>query len=553
MMSAPKPGGWVPLILLLVVLAVLAALRATIASMPLDRDEGEYAYIAQRWLAGVPPYKESFDQKPPGTFAFYALTFVTLGTSTEAIHWAGQLYTFGTLGCLFLIGRKLGDAWVGVLAALYGGFAAVECSLEGNALNTETVMILPLTAAFLVTLHAVETGRASWQLAAGALSSVAVLCKQPALFNLVYHWLLLTICFGFRPRAGMVFLAGAALPIALVTGYFAACGALSEFWDCTVAHNLYYSASLPLREYPEHLDRALFTTESAGLPPLSLTLGPVFSLAFVGLFTGLRPRANLAAGLPPHHRLWLAGWLFFSLAGASVGGYFRHHYFIQIMPAVSLLAALGTRSLTCWLPLDLRGLTTAAVAGLSVLWGVAYAWEFYVPFKNEEQLVRESKRYYPVTFSESATVARYLVEHTTPDEPIYIFGSEPQVYFYARRTSASRYIFVYPLMTAFADTAARQQQVIRELELKRPRYVVTVPIATSFLRQPDAPRELDDYVECLLAQRYRLVAAVDSWAEGTDTRLVSEEGTPERWHSLMTDVLRNNRCSFFIWRRASDG
>src|SRR5262249_42370580 len=54
---------------LLLISGLALMLRWPIAAIPLERDEGEYAYIAQRWLAGEVPYKGSFDQKPPGVFA----------------------------------------------------------------------------------------------------------------------------------------------------------------------------------------------------------------------------------------------------------------------------------------------------------------------------------------------------------------------------------------------------------------------------------------------------------------------------------------------------
>src|SRR5438105_4217292 len=59
--------------LLAVVFAVACLMRWPVAAIPLERDEGEYAYIGQRWLLGGVPYRDSFDQKPPGTFMAYAL------------------------------------------------------------------------------------------------------------------------------------------------------------------------------------------------------------------------------------------------------------------------------------------------------------------------------------------------------------------------------------------------------------------------------------------------------------------------------------------------
>ena len=45
----------------LVALAALL-LRAPVADLPFERDEGEYAYLAWRWLEGDIPDRDGFDQ-----------------------------------------------------------------------------------------------------------------------------------------------------------------------------------------------------------------------------------------------------------------------------------------------------------------------------------------------------------------------------------------------------------------------------------------------------------------------------------------------------------
>ena len=53
------------LALALVVLASLA-IRVRLLDVPLERDEGEYAYVAQLILEGVPPYQQAYTMKFPG-------------------------------------------------------------------------------------------------------------------------------------------------------------------------------------------------------------------------------------------------------------------------------------------------------------------------------------------------------------------------------------------------------------------------------------------------------------------------------------------------------
>jgi hypothetical protein len=53
-------AGVVGALLALVFLARLGAL-----DVPLERDEGAYAYIAAQWRSGLIPYRDVFDHKPP--------------------------------------------------------------------------------------------------------------------------------------------------------------------------------------------------------------------------------------------------------------------------------------------------------------------------------------------------------------------------------------------------------------------------------------------------------------------------------------------------------
>ena len=56
--------------------------RVRLRDMPIERDEGEYAYAGQLILQGVPPYKEAYNMKLPGTYAAYAAIMAVFGTST---------------------------------------------------------------------------------------------------------------------------------------------------------------------------------------------------------------------------------------------------------------------------------------------------------------------------------------------------------------------------------------------------------------------------------------------------------------------------------------
>ena len=69
------------LLLGVTVAAVLFA-RIRLLGLPLERDEGEYAYAGQLILQGIPPYKLAYNMKFPGTYDAYALIMSIFGQTT---------------------------------------------------------------------------------------------------------------------------------------------------------------------------------------------------------------------------------------------------------------------------------------------------------------------------------------------------------------------------------------------------------------------------------------------------------------------------------------
>ena len=63
--SSNTQYGYTIAVVAVMVLAALVRLR--IAGLPLERDEGEYAYAGQLILNGIPPYQLAFNMKFPGT------------------------------------------------------------------------------------------------------------------------------------------------------------------------------------------------------------------------------------------------------------------------------------------------------------------------------------------------------------------------------------------------------------------------------------------------------------------------------------------------------
>lgn len=111
-------------------------------------------------------------------------------------------------------------------------------------------------------------------------------------------------------------------------------------------------------------------------------------------------------------------------------------------------------------------------------------------------------------FVESPEIAKYIQSHTTANDRIAVLGSEPQIYFYANRKSATGYIYTYALMEQQKYSARMQDEMIQEVNAAQPKYIVYVTIPTSWLARSEKEKILT-WSESYLNQCYNVVGLAD--------------------------------------------
>ena len=70
-------------------------------------------------------------------------------------------------------------------------------------------------------------------------------------------------------------------------------------------------------------------------------------------------------------------------------------------------------------------------------------------------------------FPESIAIAEYIKAHSKEQDKIAVLGSEPQIYFYSNRHSATGYIYVYGLMEDQKYALKMQKEMAEEIEKMR--------------------------------------------------------------------------------------
>jgi len=168
----------------------------------------------------------------------------------------------------------------------------------------------------------------------------------------------------------------------------------------------------------------------------------------------------------------------FSFFATAAGLVFRQHYFILVLPAFALLVGLATGS---WR--QAARTTTGKIMPLLLLVALL-GWGFYVQRDVFFRLspVQACRKIYPGNpFVESLAVADYIRGHSLPDDRVAVLGSEPEIYFLARRHSATGYIYTYPLMERQPYAMKMQKEMAMEIESSRPAYLVLVMYPASWL------------------------------------------------------------------------
>ena len=506
--------AWMPWAALGLVLLIVGGIRLRLLDFPLERDEGEYAYAGQLMLQGVPPYLMAYNMKWPGTYAAYAAIMAVFGETTAGIHFALILITIATAVLTFLLARRIcGDAGAVVAAGTYALLAITQTTL-GIAGHATHFVILPALAGVLLLRDLSPETKLRRVFAAGLLIGVAILAKQAgAAFGLFAAlWVAWREWGGgakdwrrLASRLG-VLAAGGLLPFGVTCGILAIAGVFARFWYWTIEYAAAYASILG---------------PSLGMQLLAETMGGLFADA-----PGLWILAALGVVLlwfSPSlkgWRLFVLGFVFFSFLAVCPGWYFRGHYFILLLPAVGLLAGIAVKVSAEMLARSAPQVSAAVLA--ATLFGLSAAHTLWVGRSIFFQLspIRANRQIYGANpFPESIEIAKFIDQHCLSGSKIAVIGSEPQIYFYSKRRSATGYIYTYPLMEPQPFAAKMQEEMIREIEQANPRYIVFVSVATSWLQRPDSHKRILEWFN-----EYQKTLRIAGIAE-----ILSLEETSYRW------------------------
>ncbi len=479
--------------LLLAICLLPVLLYLPFLAEPFDRDEGVYATIAQGLLHGQAPYRDLFDHKPPLIYGWYALSFAGFGENVAAPRIMASLTLSLTTFGVYRVAHMLLSEREGYAAAAIFGLSLSLVSLQMNA-NTEVFMLLPLVGSLVAFVHGLQKERWHWFLLSGLALGLATMTKPVAIWNLAALLPLLVwvgrgrglLWPALAGKAAAV-LAGCLLMMALVALPFVLIGSGDDFLFANLRYNWLYSVQVPA---PDKLSNFM-----SALGFFLVVAGPLALAALTGFVLLLRSRSWVVAVI-------LAAWFAGSLAGVVSTGRFFTHYWVQLLPALALLAAGAFEFQSARVLAQRLRLGLAWLMGLGLLLTLAANFHAYAASSPEGKHLAKYPDPQAQWDNSSRGLAQYLRTRTSPDQTIYVYGRETQVYFYADRKPAARFIYSEP----FSLDPATLGETIRSLYAAKPAYIVDSlqpPIYPDWQR--DHPPELIR----LLADEYEYAGQVE--------------------------------------------
>ena len=447
----------------------------------LDGDEAIYGTIAALMNMGGDLYGAGgVDNKPPGVFLVYSLTFRVFGAyQMTAVHAAGFIAMTATCVVLYFTARELAGRKAGLLAALFYGLLTAAGNPRLLATNTEILMMLPLAGSFLLML------RRNW-FWSGVLLVAAGAFRQSAAVNLLLVPFAIAWLTSTRSAAIARFTTGLVAGLAAGSLVILATSTPQGFWRWTIQTLTGYASV-------NWTPAFVWLRAKDSIVPFVVDMA-VMWIAAIALAIRWRD-------LDARVRLTVL-WLVVAMAGSLAGGHLSWHYFIQAMGPLAVLSAVAfTR-------FQLRRIVaTAAVIGIVV---PAVAWWAF-------DLTADPLTYdFSPPVPQHMEVAVYVASHTSPSDRVFIWGDWPAVYVESDRDMASR----FPgFLRGFArgsdvppnnwDTAPDVWPLLKsDLDAHPPALIVDTAAAgwSDFAKYP-----MSNYpvLADLVATRYHQVAVVD--------------------------------------------
>jgi 4-amino-4-deoxy-L-arabinose transferase-like glycosyltransferase len=505
-----------PLIFLFFIILFTIIIRVRLLDVPLERDEGEYAYMGQLLLDGTPPYTEAYNMKFPGIYFIYAGILWFFGETHTAIHFCLLIVNVLSIILLYIFARTAYDDWVAAAAA--GAFALLSMSyhVQGFWANAEHFILPFVIGANILLLSGMKKSRIKYIFFSGILFGCAALVKQHGAFFGLFGFAALLILLlqnktfdkKIHWKYILAFMGGIFLPLLLCFFYLAYAGVLGKFYLWTFTYAKEYSSILSFND--------IKLSFIGGFQSLFYFASLIWIIAGVGLIAMFSNKYNKQS------RFLVLGLLIAGISALSVGFYFRPHYFILVLPAAALLFGIGLRFIfhifsSASSPI-VRYFPPIFTVTIAILGTIAAHWDVLYQFSPAD--VTEIV-YHQNPFPYSTIIANIIKEKTSRDDKIAIIGNEPQFLFYSQRRSATSFIYTYSIAEDQPLAKQFRFEMMGQVESALPKLLIYTNIQPEWYKKPNNWKELEKWFFSYVKLHYTPIARFEYY-NIRDTLLITD-------------------------------
>lgn len=466
------------LVIGLITLVIVASLPLTPSLRPIGRDNGIQSYTAEIVFEGGTLYRDAWDNKLPGVYLINALAFGLFGTDAWAIWSIDVLFMSVTVALFYVLLRAAGfpTRIVPLSAGLFVLLARHPLMLH-DVNFTESYALLPQVLVFLAGYRFLRRPGIGWAVVIGLSASLAFMLKQttvggalafiPALV-LVRHPVV-------RAPQRWTWLAsiagGGLLGLGLMALYLAANDILALAMHASIAMPLAFHEWVSAR--PVSVLHTITRSLTRSVAPAVLLL--VAGLIAPGLLAIIRHRRRgKERTSPPRDWVALGGWaaltVLIDLALVNITSRSYAHYYVTLVPGLTVLAAIGLQRLLephkSRLGLHHRQRLAFAVITLNLAaFGLGVAIEVGITATGT---VFGPPQEHPVV--------KYVERHTQPADTVFVWGASSEINFEAQRHSPTQYHYGYPLIVPDHTTPKQIAELLNDLRANQPALIVDTTV-----------------------------------------------------------------------------
>jgi hypothetical protein len=458
-------------------------------------DEGIYQVVGMALNKGRILYSQIWDNKPPLLYFIYALAHSDQFTVRlfSLIFGAVSIIAFYYLTKKLFRTNKISAFTTTVYIILIA-----TPIVEGNIANAENFMLLPILLAALLIFqsseirHTTHSRLSSYYIlntrniilsCAGFLLGLAFLLKTVAIFDFTSFFFFLSFItlpekFSINKNRNiykefaikfLFYFSGFLTPIIVTVVYFLVHGALADFIYAIFFGNIVYVG----------YENNFFIPQ--GLLFIKLII------LFWTLLLIFHKRKNLSREV-----IFIYLWFLFSLFNLDFSGRPWTHYLLVIVPSASLMFGLLIDRKAKSLKLHTSGLLLIMlffavflfnINLYSIIKTISYYKNFALFTTNNESLTTYQE-FFDINVPRNYEIAQFIKSKTSPNDTVFIWGNNPQIYALANKIPPGKYTVEYHI----SQNPKALAETIETLKITKPKYIIVLP------ETPNMPFTLENYI-----------------------------------------------------------